>query len=140
VEVTGVSFDLGHVDTREGSIAHALALEPTIPESRWSAWAALFNVWETRVAGNATVLHEKWNTDGSRCGWRAIEELVEEVDCVRDLMILGGTGKVTVFGRGDNRKGGASSRVVGRTMMRGVVQGGANAHSGGKRAIRNRVR
>jgi hypothetical protein len=30
--------------------------------------------------GNATVLHEEWNAHGSRCGWRAIEELVEEVD------------------------------------------------------------
>jgi len=77
VEVTGVGFDLRHVDTREGGVAHALALEPTVPESRWGAGTALFNVWETRVAGNATVLHEKWNADGSRCGWRAVEKLVE---------------------------------------------------------------
>jgi hypothetical protein len=77
VEVTGVIFELRHVDTREGGVAHALALEPTVQERRWSAGAALFDVWEAQVADNATVLHKKWNLDGSRCGWRAVEKLVE---------------------------------------------------------------
>ncbi len=77
VQVTDVSFDLRHADTREGGIAHALALEPTVHERRWSASVTLFDIGEARVAGNATVLHKKWSLDGSRCGWRAVEKLVE---------------------------------------------------------------